>query len=248
MRGAEPFELGNGSTGILLIHGFTGTPQSMRPWGVALANRGFKVSCPLLPGHGTKWSDMQNVRWQDWTSSAEAALERLSRRCGTLFIAGLSMGGAIACYLAAENPGVISGLITVNAALHTEDPRIALLPILKHLIPSFPGVSNDIAIPGIREIAYDRTPLKAAAELISLQRIVRQRLSDVTVPALVFYSAQDHVVPRSNVGLLAQELASSEIIIRRLDRSYHVATLDYDKDEIFSSSIQFIEQLVARKS
>lgn len=244
MDGASPFELGKGETGVLLIHGFTGSPQSMKPWGEYLVSRGFSVSCPLLPGHGTRWQDMQSNQWRDWTGCAQDALDRLSETVETTFVCGLSMGGAIACYLAAENQDSVAGIATVGAAVLTEDPRTYLLPVLKHLIPSFPGVSNDIADPGVKEVAYDRLPLKAAAELLQLQRATRERLARIGVPTLLFHSREDHVVPVSNMGYIAEHLGSADVRMRWLERSYHVATLDYDKESIFEESADFFDEIL----
>ncbi|RIK11136.1 MAG: esterase [Acidobacteria bacterium] len=245
IEGAAPFELGEGEKGVLLVHGFTGSPQSMRLWGESLAEAGFSVKCPLLPGHGTRWEDMQETKWRDWTGAAQEALDDLSARCAMTFIAGLSMGGAIACYLAAENQDAVAGISTVGAAVLNEDPRAFLLPVLKHLLPSLPGVSNDIAEPGMAEVAYDRTPLRAAAELLSLQRATRERLSRIGVPALLFHSRDDHVVPASNMSYLAKNLGSNDVRLRWLERSYHVATLDYDRHLIFEESAAFFNELAS---
>lgn len=245
LEGASPFELGEGDIGVLLVHGFTGSPQSMRLWGEALAEEGFSVKCPLLPGHGTRWEDMQKSKWRDWTGAAQDALDELSARCSMTFIAGLSMGGAIACYLAAENQDAVAGICTVGAAVLNEDPRAYLLPVLKHLVPSLPGVSNDIAEPGMAEVAYDRVPLRAAAELLSLQHSTRDRLSRIGVPALLFHSRDDHVVPASNMPYLAKNLGSNDVRMRWLERSYHVATLDHDREMIFEESASFFKELSA---
>lgn len=245
LEGASPFELGQGDVGVLLVHGFTGSPHSMRLWGEALANQGFSIKCPLLPGHGTRWEEMQKSKWRDWTGAAQDALDELSARCRVTFVAGLSMGGAIACYLAAENQDAVAGICTVGAAVLNEDLRAYLLPLLKHLIPSLPGVSNDIAEPSMSEVAYDRVPLRAAAELLSLQRATRDRLSRVGVPALLFHSLDDHVVSVSNMRYLAQNLGSCDVRMRCLERSYHVATLDYDRQVIFDESASFFRELSA---
>lgn len=242
LEGASAFELGKGDLGVLLVHGFTGSPQSMRLWGKSLAEEGFSVKCPLLPGHGTRWEDMQQSKWRDWTGTAQEALDELSARCKVTFIAGLSMGGAIACYLAAENQDAVAGISTVGAAVLNEDPRAHLLPVLKHFVPSLPGVSNDIAEPGMTEVAYDRVPLRAAAELLALQRATRERLPRIGVPVLLFHSREDHVVPPSNMAYLAKNLGSSDVRLRWLDRSYHVATLDYDRQAIFDQSAAFFKE------
>ncbi len=97
LPGAEPFRHEGGEVGVLLCHGFTGSPQSLRPWADYLAARGLTVSLPLLPGHGTRWQDMQLTGWQDWYAEVDRALRELLDRCEQVFVFGLSMGGALTC-------------------------------------------------------------------------------------------------------------------------------------------------------
>lgn len=239
MEGAEAFELGDGPVGILLIHGFTGSPQSLRLWGEALATQGFRVSCPRLPGHGTRWEDMSKVKWTDWIETAQDGLDSLVSKCRTTFIAGLSMGGAITMYLAAENQDAVEGVVTVGASLYTRDIRLIALPILKYLVDSLPGIANDVADPAQTELAYDRLPLKALAEFIALQGEAQKRLERVTAPALLFHSRQDQVVDPGNMAFIAGRLGSDRVTMRWLEKSYHVATLDFDRAQIFEESARF---------
>ncbi|MCF2435802.1 alpha/beta fold hydrolase [Streptomyces thinghirensis] len=95
LPGAEPFRHEGGEVGVLLCHGFTGSPQSLRPWAQYLAARGLTVALPLLPGHGTRWQDMQVTGWQDWYAEVDRELRALRERCASVFVAGLSMGGAL---------------------------------------------------------------------------------------------------------------------------------------------------------
>jgi len=249
MEGAEAFFLepeGDARGAVLLVHGFTGTPQSMRPWGEALRQAGFVVSCPLLPGHGTRWQDMQGVAADEWLDAAGEALESLSSSAEGLFLGGLSMGGAIALGLAADPHPKLRAVATVNAAVFTRDPRLALLPILKLVVPSLPGIANDVADPEVRELAYDRLPLKALSSLLELQAKVRRSLGRVKLPLLVFQSVQDHVVDPANAIYIASHVGSEEIVLRRLTRSYHVATLDVEQDTVFKESVGFFERILDR--
>ena len=167
--GAEAWSVdGDDRIGVLLLHGFTGSPASMRPWGELLAQQSWTVRVPRLPGHGTRWQDMNITRWEDWYSEADRNLRELTSRCDQVFVAGLSMGGSLSLRLAQEHPQAISGLILVNPSVHTERLDRHLLPLVKHLVGSLPGISNDIAKPGVDEIPYDRTPLKAAASMMEM--------------------------------------------------------------------------------
>jgi len=167
LAGAEPFSADGGGpagqVGVVVCHGFTGCPQSMRPWAEGLAAAGYTVRLPRLPGHGTTWQEMQATRWPDWYGEVDRAYTELQGRCDTVFAVGLSMGGTLAFRLAEQHADTIAGIVTVNAFLASRDKRLLLLPVLKHLLPSLPGVGSDIKKPGVTELAYARTPLKAVA-------------------------------------------------------------------------------------
>lgn len=242
--GAEPWSHdGEGRVGVLLLHGFTGSPASMRPWGQALAEYGWSIRVPRLPGHGTRWQDMNITTWEDWYSEADRNLRDLSAACDRVFVCGLSMGGALTLRLAEQHGEAISGIVLVNAAVHTERRDRHLLPIVKHLVGSFPGISNDIAKPGVDEVAYDRTPLKAAHSMMSMWSIVRDDIAQVRQPILLFRSAQDNVVEASNAEWILTHVASRDTEEVVLPRSYHVATLDHDAQTIVDGSAAFIERL-----
>lgn len=234
---------GDGPIGVLLLHGFTGSPASMRPWGEALAAHGWTIRVPRLPGHGTRWQDMNITTWEDWYSEAERNLRELQSRCSRIFVCGLSMGGALTLRLAERHGDAIAGIVLVNAAVHTERKDRHLLPIVKHLVGSFPGISNDIAKPGMDEVAYDRTPLKAAHSMMKMWSRVREDIALVRQPLLLFRSAQDNVVEASNAEWILTHVASIDTEEVVLPDSYHVATLDHDAQTIIDQSTAFIRRL-----
>lgn len=257
MSGAEPYEnLADTPTGrrvgILLTHGFSGTPQSLRGWAAALEQRGWSVSVPLLPGHGTTWPQMNATSWTDWYGAAETALRRLAAHSDKVVVAGLSMGATLALRLTQQYaPGgahelgeQLSGTIVVNPSLATQRRDAWMLPVAQRFIGSFPGIANDIARPGAREVAYDRLPLKAAYSLRELWTIVRADLPRITGPLAAYQSATDHVVEAVSTRILLDQIGSTDVTHHVLPRSFHVATLDYDAEYIFSSSIEWIEKIV----
>ena len=184
----QPYEGGSGRVGVLLIHGFTGTPQSLRPWAEHLEADGFVVSLPRLPGHGTHWKELNQTAWTDWYARADAAFADLSDRCDQVFIAALSMGGALGLRLAEQHGAAVAGLVLVNPAVNITDPRMRILPVLHHLVPSLAAIGNDVADPAAREIAYDRNPLHALHSQTKLWSDVVAHLDRVTQPLLVFRS------------------------------------------------------------
>jgi carboxylesterase len=243
MPGAEPFNHDGSDVGVLLCHGFTGTPQSMRPWGEYLADRGFTVRVPLLPGHGTTWQEMNTTRWEDWYSCVDAIFRELHETCERVVVGGLSMGGTLALKLAQEHGPRISGLILVNPAVKSEDPRIRLLPVLKHVVPSLGAIGNDIKKDGVTEQAYSRNPLKALhSQLVAWQSVVRD-LPEITQPVLLLRSTQDHVLPASSSALVLSRISSSDVTEILLEDSYHVATMDNDAPLVFDESAKFIERI-----
>lgn len=238
---ATAFVGGDGRVGVLLCHGFCGSPWSLRGWGEHLVAEGFRVSVPLLPGHGTSWQDLRTKRWPDWYAAVDAEFRSLQRSCDQVFVGGLSMGGALALRLAEQHPE-ISGVVLVNPSVGTSEKIYRLLPLLSRVLPTWPAITDDIAKPGTTEFGYDRTPLRAGASVPHLWADVQANLGRVTQPVLLFHSLTDHVVDPTSVRLLHELLGSTEITERRLDRSFHVATLDYDAEDIFSESVEFLRR------
>lgn len=130
------FATGSGSNakiGVLLVHGFTGTPASMRPWAHYLNERGYTVSVPLMPGHGTTWHDLNHVKWQEWPTKVESELKKLRGRCSKVFICALSMGGGNSLYVTAKNQDLIDGLVLVNPMIHIPGIQIKFVHLISRI-------------------------------------------------------------------------------------------------------------------
>jgi carboxylesterase len=242
MPGAEPFRHDGGPVGALLCHGFTGTPQSLRPWAEHLAGEGITVRLPRLPGHGTTVSEANLTTWHDWYAELERNLLELSGQCDQVFVMGLSMGGTLALRLAEEHGEAVSGLVLVNPSLLTKRPDRFLLPALQLALHTWSGIASDIKKPGVTELAYDRVPLKAAYSLSKLWTVTRSDLDRVTQPILVFRSREDHVVEPDSCVVLREKVASQDVEEVVLENSYHVATLDNDAQTIFAGSVEFVRR------
>jgi carboxylesterase len=237
--GCEPFEFEGGPAGILLLHGFTGNPASLRRIGEWLAARGHAVSCPLLAGHGRDWRDLASARWQDWAADADRALRDLAGRCQAVVVLALSFGATQGLHLAATRPDVVRGIAVVNPYLR--DRRIALTPVVWPLIPPRPGVGNDIKKPGQDELPSERIPVRALAEVARFFRVVARELPSVRQPLLVFHAPEDHVVPKGTSEWLIDRVGSDRKELVLLPNSYHVATLDHDAELIFERTHEFAE-------
>lgn len=243
LPGAEPYRHEGGDVGVLLCHGFTGSPQSLRPWAEYLAARDLTVSLPLLPGHGTRWEDMQVTGWQDWYAEVDRALRELSERCERVFVFGLSMGGTLALRLAAKHGHAVTGVAVVNPANKVHGLSAYALPVARHLVRTTKGLRSDIALEGSEEIGYDRVPLHAAHSVRNFFRLVDGELPQVTQPLLLMRSPNDHVVSPADSARILGRVSSTDIREVILEQSYHVATLDHDAERIFQESHAFVGRL-----
>jgi carboxylesterase len=250
MPGAEPFDFPGGTgpegrTGVLLVHGFTGTPMSMRPWGEHLAAAGFAVRCPLLPGHGTRWQDANISTHDQWTTAVGEAFDTLAADCDRVFVAGLSMGGTLATRLAEVRAGDVAGLLVVNPSLLSRRVDVNyLLPVLARVTGSRPPIASDIKKPGVIELAYPKLPTRALVQLTKLWALTRADLGKVTMPVIVFHSVVDHVVEPVNSEILLAGVGTEDKTEVLLENSYHVATLDNDAPKIFEGSVEWIRARV----
>ena len=240
---SDPFWAEGGRTGILVLHGFTGSPASVLPWAEFLAASGYSVSAPRLPGHGTRWQDLNKTTWFDWYGQAEASLIDLASRVDRIFLAGLSMGGALSVRLAERHPELISGLILVNPALVDPHGLIRRSSILRFFKATLKPTDSDIAKPDPPVHGYAETPLRALYSLSLLLADIRPRLAKIEIPILLFRSIQDHVVPSASSEAILHEARSFDKKLILLENSYHVATLDYDAEIIHEQSLAFIKRL-----
>jgi len=229
----------NADVGILLIHGFTGSPASMRPWAHFLNENGYTVRVPRLPGHGRKWQDLNKTSWQEWPAKAEEELAALKKSCKKVFIFGLSMGGGTTLNIAARND--VDGLVLVNPMIHIPGELIKFAPLIAMLQPGRASVGDDIKKPGVTEWGYDVLPTKGVIQLNKMLKATRSALKSVTAPLLLFHSQEDHVLPVSNTEIVMSEIGSSQKERVELFNSYHVANLDYDAEKIFQESLAFIQ-------
>ncbi|MDQ0672477.1 carboxylesterase [Pseudarthrobacter siccitolerans] len=240
---SSPFGNEGPRIGVVLSHGFTGSPHGLRSWAEAFAAAGFAVRMPLLPGHGTSWQELARTRWQEWHGALDDAYLKLDADCDFVFSAGLSMGGTLALRVAATRP--VAGVVLVNPGLVIDDPRAPLAGILKLVMKSTPAIANDILKEGMDEGAYPRTPVAAAHELNKMFKDTVRLLPRVTAPVRVYRSTIDHVVSDASITALRRGLTNAPLELVRLHNSYHVATMDNDAEQIFQGSVDFIRSVVS---
>ncbi len=228
-----------GKTGLLLIHGFGGSPRALQELAGRCAAAGYSVALPLLAGHGRTPEAMEASRWTEWTADVEKAYQWLKVRTDKIFVCGLSMGGTLALWVVEHHPEV-SGLVTINAFIR-HPLEWVMLVIGRFRIPRWvKPIANDAKADGVDEKAYDRLPMRSTLELARLSRNVRSGLGSVRVPALLFSSVVDHVVPPANQRELYEALGSTEKTLVELHECYHRATMDCEKEKVFGAVLDFV--------
>lgn len=247
MPGCEPLSHVAGSpVGVLVVHGFTGTPASMRGVADAMVDAGFDVELPRLPGHGTTVHDMVTTGWADWIGEVARARTELERRCDRIVLVGQSMGGTLVLASAIEAP-VVAGLVCINPAtrMRTADELAMIDDLLEDDFEVVPGEGSDIADPDGSDISYDGTPLRPLRSLL-LEGIapIESRFVEVAAPLRLFTSRQDHVVTPADSEHLAATYGGP-VEHTWLERSFHVATRDFDRHLVIAESVSFVERVVS---
>lgn len=248
LEGAEPIHSAGvgerADTAVLLMHGMTSSPQMVRPVAEHLAEQGFTVSAPLLPGHGTRWQDMARTRYADWLAATVTAAEQLRAGHRTVVCFGLSLGGALVTDVAAHRPDLVDGLVLVNPAFAATDWRLRVIPTLKHVVPVAQGLADDILREGPpRELAYKWTPLRAFDSFIEQWPRLVRALPQVRQPVLLMRSRHDKVVPPLSAETFLAEVGSTDVTVQWLEESAHVATLDHDGDSVIAATLDFVDKV-----
>lgn len=241
-----PYWLGEGDRGVLLLHGFAGTPPEMRPLAEEMVGRGFTVYAPLLAGHGTSPEELELTDYQDWLRSADQALDQLRERCRWVGVAGQSMGATIALHLAASRPE-IRALVTQAGFIRLRDWRVRLLPVVKHVVRwESPSSEVDLYNPeAVHDLySYGRRPTRAIAELARLGSMVGTELAAVFRPILVLQGGRDSVVDPSNADRIIAGVSSEIRAYRLFIRSGHGLSVDVDRQEVAKLGADWLERYV----
>ncbi len=258
------FFLEGGEVGVLLIHGLTGTPVEMRYVGKGLHKAGYTVYGMQLPGHCGNEADLSATCWKDWYGAVERALEALRARVQTVVVGGLSMGAVMALHLAARQPDKISGMLLYGTTLWYDGWTIPWYSFLwKPLIHTpigrnytfmekFPygikderlrkrvvqnmlsGNSADAGLAGM--------PACGVRQLWKLVAEVKKELPTITAPALILHAREDDMSSVRNAYYVAKRLAGP-VDVGLLDDCYHMITVDRQRDEVVSRSVEFLRRI-----
>jgi len=246
LPGAEAISCDQGETGLLFFHGFTGSPYEGSRFAEHFSRLGYGVSVPLLPGHGTQPEDLLTIPHERWFEAAELAYHEMTQQYKTVIVCGQSMGGALALHVASKFP--VDGLITMAAAVFLKDWRLRFLPLARRLITyQYKSKGPDIRDKQSKaaSVSYPKYPLSSLDEFLKLIAKVKGELSKVTAPALLVHSNRDHTITVENVHYIYSQIKSSNKNLLVLDDSYHVISVDVDRERIFSECEQFIESVLS---
>ncbi len=241
------FRFDNGPIGCLLTHGFTGSPFEMRELGEFLADKGLSVLCNPLPGHGTTPYEMLKTDWYDWYGAFVDNLAELSSRCEKVFLCGMSMGGTLSLHAAAHHAEKynVVGVAAYAAPVYLKNALLPLVPLAKKLVKFKPSAGSDVADPVAcaSQQSYDLTPLECITSLLDLLAHVKNDLQDVSAPVLMIQSKKDNTVHPPNVHLINKLLGSKDKTVIEVEKSYHVITVDYDKETVKGKTYEFISRI-----
>jgi carboxylesterase len=266
------FTIGEGRTGFLLIHGLGGTPIELKFVAKGLARRGFRVTCCQLAGHCGTQEDLVASGWQDWHDSANAALDRLKAECDTVVVGGLSMGAVLALHLAALRPNDVHGLALYAPTLWYDGwampwyrfmLRIGLtsgfgrwvIRRFYRFVETHPYGIKDPTIRAVVVAAMNSgdstqagilvTPGKAVIELHKLVETVKRELPTIMTPAMIVQAREDDLSSLANTVYLQRHLGGLvDTLI--LNDSYHIVTVDRQRDLLIDATFVFASLLAER--
>ena len=223
------------NTGILLIHGFTATTIEVKKLADYFIKKGFSVSAPLLPGHGTSPKDLNKVKYRDWVECVDNAYQELKLRCNQIFIGGESMGAVLSLYLA-ERYTNIKALFLFSTALMVKKLKYA--KYIKYFVPfKDKGLPND----GLPWQGYTVYPMYAAAELFKLTKLVDKSLYNVFSPTLLFQGKFDRSIDVNNIEYIYSKISSDVKVKVTLENSGHAILMDKEFDVIYTNINEFLD-------
>lgn len=239
MEGAEPFFLPGGADGVLLIHGFTGSPAEVRMLGEFLHKEGYTVFAPRLCGHGTTVEEMANTKWPHWYSSVEDAYHILKSMCSKITVIGLSMGGLLGFKIATDYQ--VDKIVSLSTPIFIADKRLEMLPVYQMFREFAPKKRKKYAdIDPKYTVGYNATPLSGISSLVELIEQVNQILPDIKEELLIIQGRCDHTVQPKSAKYIYDHVASSKKKLVWLEKSGHIVTLDMEREEVFRQIAAFL--------
>ncbi|MBC8455997.1 alpha/beta fold hydrolase [bacterium] len=234
----QPISLKGNEAGILLLHGFTGSPYELKDLARFLHESGYSVEVPLLPGHGTKVENLNHIGWKEWKNAAENHLKLMQEKHKIVFAGGLSMGAVLSLHLAANFD--FRGVVAMSGATKIYDWKSSLAPFVRLFVSKFP--KNRKFKKGYDSaLGYQEYPVSGVAQLRKLLRFVRKELPQISMPALIVHSEKDLRSPIKNSEEIFQKISSSDKQFVRLAESGHVITVDHERSQVKEAFLKFVK-------
>lgn len=238
--------------GCLILHGLTGTPGTVATLKNALSGAGFRTSAPCLSGHGGTESDLGASTWQDWYETVRIAFHTLKKETEKVYCAGISLGALLSLKLALDEGWGVRALALLSTPLELSlFPKVAILLVrhspLKWIVKSVPkNLEMSVGDPEGRErydeLSLPALPANAAFELVALQKDILKQLTKITNPIIMLHGRHDKVAPLSNLKLVKNLVASDIVETVIFNRSYHVLTMDIEKETVANTVVDFFEK------
>ncbi len=262
-----------GKTGVLLVHGLTGTPTEMKQFGKVIARQGFTVACPEMAGHCSSIEALTQTKWLDWYQSIEVAFDALKEECEHVFIAGLSMGALIALMVAAKRKKQVAGVILLSTTFFYDGWNVSkfkqkvLLPIVLYSPLKYFLQWEETAPYGIKDertralvhailenrdsqtadkIGYFKTPATVILESVRLIKATKKTLKEVISPTLIVHSTEDDMASLKNAHYTQANIAAETVETFFVDDTYHVLTLDKRKEDVAKRAALFCKEQVQK--
>lgn len=248
---ARPIARSGNDPCFVAFHGFTGTTSEIRPLVEAVADRGYAVRAPLLPGHGSKPHELQDATFDDFVVAMGDEVLRAQQEHGRFVLCGFSLGSLVAMEIASRRPEGLVGLVLLGNAIALAPPLDAALGFVHRRGWELPDWyllklwSSDVRDPEMRKriVSYDRDPLRAALEVYEAGRRVTDKLRAIDVPTLVLHGAKDRVCPPGNARAVARALGSKDVTTRVFPKSGHLVAADHERGEVAAEVLRFVERL-----
>ena len=227
-----------------MFHGLTACPYELKEIAGVLSNKDYTVSVPLLPGHGTCYKNLNETVWQDWHLAAKEALFKLRKQCKTIIVGGLSTGASLALHLAAHYQ--VEGIIALAPGMFLRNKIVPFLPFIRwikkyHKKRNGPDIRDQEA--RRNSLGYNKIALKSITEAVKLYRHLQEDLSDIYVPLFIAQSINDHVVRYEGAEYIYKHVSSVHKQFLRLEKSYHVISLDVEKEILKRELLKFIHSV-----
>lgn len=237
---------GDNKKAVLLLHGWSTTPYEIRRLGLFLNENGYTVHGPMLTGHGTEPSDLENVVYQDWIRDTQEAFDNLKKDHDEVFVGGTSMGATLTIQLAKSNRD-IAGIILMATPYRLRFEEIASIFVKvvsrfkkyhKKFYPPTFGLSTTVT----RLISYQRYPFKNVLELGKLVKLSRDNLDKITQPCLIMQSSSDHIVAKNSLMKIYNYIGSERKKKKYIKKAYHTFISDIKNEHVFDDILKFINR------